>query len=113
MPSLGAPELIVVLFIVLILFGAGRLADMGKSLGQGIREFRHAMQEEQPTATPAADTGVPRYCAACGAPAEPGARFCSACGHELNAPVATPAAAGQAATPSAETGAPRAPSAGA
>lgn len=49
MPAgLGVPELIIILFIVLILFGAGRIAEIGASLGKGIREFRRATSEEDP-----------------------------------------------------------------
>lgn len=47
MPSLGAPELIIILVIVLLLFGANRLADIGGSLGRGIKEFRRSVQDEQ------------------------------------------------------------------
>ncbi len=45
MPQLGAPELIIILVIVLVLFGAGKLADIGGALGKGIREFRNASKE--------------------------------------------------------------------
>ena len=40
MPSLGGPELIVILVVVLIVFGAGRLPDVFGQLGKGIRSFR-------------------------------------------------------------------------
>lgn len=40
--NLGAPELIIVLVVVLIVFGPGRLPSIGQSLGKGIREFRKA-----------------------------------------------------------------------
>jgi sec-independent protein translocase protein TatA len=42
MPNLGPMELIVILAIVLIIFGVGRLPEMGKALGKGMREFRKA-----------------------------------------------------------------------
>ena len=38
--SIGAPELLIILAIVLLVFGVGRLSRLGKDLGQGIREFR-------------------------------------------------------------------------
>jgi len=38
--SFGAPELIVILVIILIIFGVGRLPQVGGALGKGIREFR-------------------------------------------------------------------------
>ena len=47
MPTLGVPELIIILVIVLILFGAGKLADIGGALGKGIREFRNASNEAE------------------------------------------------------------------
>lgn len=43
--SLGAPELIVIALIALLLFGAGRIADIGKGLGQGIKNFKQGLKE--------------------------------------------------------------------
>ncbi len=43
--NLGAPELMVVLFIVLLIFGPGKLPDMGSALGKSIREFRRGVAE--------------------------------------------------------------------
>jgi sec-independent protein translocase protein TatA len=40
--GIGMPEMIVVLVIVLIIFGAGKLPEIGKGLGKGIRNFRKA-----------------------------------------------------------------------
>ena len=40
MPSLGPMELIIILVIVMLIFGVGKLADIGGALGKGIREFR-------------------------------------------------------------------------
>lgn len=40
--GLGLPELIIILVIVLIVFGAKRLPDIGAGIGQGIRNFRDA-----------------------------------------------------------------------
>ena len=45
MPHLGLPELLIVLVIILVLFGAGKLADIGGALGKGIREFRKASDD--------------------------------------------------------------------
>ncbi|NUQ38644.1 MAG: twin-arginine translocase TatA/TatE family subunit [Caldilineales bacterium] len=42
MPTLGAPELLLILLIVLLIFGAGKLPEVFRSLGSGIREFRDA-----------------------------------------------------------------------
>ncbi|MDX1620040.1 MAG: twin-arginine translocase TatA/TatE family subunit [Nitriliruptorales bacterium] len=43
--SLGAPELIIVLVIVLLLFGAKKLPDLASSMGKSIKEFRKASEE--------------------------------------------------------------------
>lgn len=45
MPIPGPAELILLLVIVLILFGPGKLPDIGNALGKGIREFRKASNE--------------------------------------------------------------------
>lgn len=39
---IGAPELILVLVIILLVFGVGRLPQVGGAIGKGIREFRKA-----------------------------------------------------------------------
>lgn len=44
---LGAPELIIILLIVVLLFGVGRLGRLGGELGKGIREFRKGMQDDE------------------------------------------------------------------
>jgi sec-independent protein translocase protein TatA len=45
MPHLGVPELLVILVIALLIFGPGRLADIGKGLGEGIRNFKSGVKE--------------------------------------------------------------------
>lgn len=40
LPNLGIPELILILVVALIIFGPGKLPEVGKSLGKTIREFR-------------------------------------------------------------------------
>ncbi|MFT4551457.1 MAG: sec-independent protein translocase protein TatA [Chlamydiales bacterium] len=42
---LGAWEIIVILFVVLLLFGGKKLPELARSLGEGIREFKKASQE--------------------------------------------------------------------
>lgn len=44
MPSLGTPELLIILVIVLLLFGIGRLGKIGGELGSGIRAFREGIK---------------------------------------------------------------------
>ena len=43
--GLGTSELIIILILVLIIFGAGKLPQVGKSLGQGLRNFKDGMKE--------------------------------------------------------------------
>ena len=47
MPSIGPLELIIILAIVVVLFGATRIGDIGKGMGRGIREFRKELREGQ------------------------------------------------------------------
>jgi sec-independent protein translocase protein TatA len=44
--SIGMPELLIVLVIIIIIFGVGKLPEIGGALGKGIREFRSASQGE-------------------------------------------------------------------
>ena len=44
--SFGMPEMLVVAFIVLVLFGAGKLPTVFKQLGSGIKEFKDATKED-------------------------------------------------------------------
>jgi sec-independent protein translocase protein TatA len=60
--NLGPTELIVILVIVLIIFGAGRLPQVFSSLGKGVREFREASEGHETTTTTtteATTSGVP------------------------------------------------------
>jgi len=43
--GLGWQETLVILLIILLLFGARRLPELARSLGQGVREFRKSMKE--------------------------------------------------------------------
>ena len=46
MPSMGPPELIVILVLVVIVFGVGKLPEVGGALGKSIKEFRRASEGE-------------------------------------------------------------------
>lgn len=43
--GLGTTELLVILVLVLIIFGAGKLPQVGKSLGEGLRNFKDGMKD--------------------------------------------------------------------
>ncbi|MEW5975132.1 MAG: twin-arginine translocase TatA/TatE family subunit [Acidobacteriota bacterium] len=45
MPRIGFPELIIILVIVFFLFGAKRLPEIGKGIGEGIRNFKNSMKK--------------------------------------------------------------------
>jgi sec-independent protein translocase protein TatA len=46
MPNLGAPELIIIALVILLLFGATRLPKLGKSMGQSIKGFKQGLNED-------------------------------------------------------------------
>jgi sec-independent protein translocase protein TatA len=46
--ELGLPEILLILGIALLLFGPKKIGELGKSLGEGIRNFRSAMHETPP-----------------------------------------------------------------
>ncbi len=57
--SLGFGEILLILFIVLLIFGAKRLPELARGLGQGMREFKKATSEIQDEITSAADLDAP------------------------------------------------------
>jgi sec-independent protein translocase protein TatA len=54
--QVGVPELLIVLFIVLLLFGTKRLPALGRQLGGGLREFKDAITGEERGEAPTAAT---------------------------------------------------------
>ncbi|OLC21927.1 MAG: hypothetical protein AUH33_00815 [Chloroflexi bacterium 13_1_40CM_68_21] len=90
MPNIGGPELLLILAVVLIVFGAGKLPDVLGQLGKGVRSFRDEAQNEKPaqatagTASAAsAAPGTTTYCRNCGRPNATDSKFCSNCGQAL------------------------------
>ena len=49
MGSIGLPELIVILAIVFIIFGANRLPGLGKGIGSAIKNFKNEMKDDDKT----------------------------------------------------------------
>lgn len=102
---LGLPELAIIALIVVLVFGVGRLPEVGGAVGKSIREFRKATKDDEPavdgamqstaqpmTATPseAAPSGAAAetvFCSECGGRNVRGAKFCAHCGHSIEASV--------------------------
>lgn len=45
--GIGMPELIIILIIILIIFGAGKLPEIGSGIGKGIKNFKKATRDPQ------------------------------------------------------------------
>jgi sec-independent protein translocase protein TatA len=94
---LGPWELVIVLAIVVIIFGAGRLSEIGGAFGKSIKEFRNATRDEPPAgappATPVATTTTTTVevaqtkCSSCGTMNPADRTFCEQCGARLTVPV--------------------------
>ena len=57
--DVGVPELIIILVIVILLFGVGRIGKIAGELGSGIRAFREGLQGDEPEKKPAAAGTTP------------------------------------------------------
>lgn len=71
--GIGAPELLIVLAILLLVFGAAKLPKLARSMGQAGKEFKDGMKEgyqEQPVEGP---------CPFCGVDVAPESKFCPGC----------------------------------
>jgi sec-independent protein translocase protein TatA len=108
----GPWELLIIAFIVVLVFGVGRLPEVGGALGKGIREFRKSTRDEEagdsnassadavasapppsavsappPTesaSAPASASSETRFCSECGARNTRTAKFCAECGHSMS-----------------------------
>jgi sec-independent protein translocase protein TatA len=90
MPNIGGPELLLILAVVLIVFGAGKLPDVLGQLGKGVRSFRDEAQNEKTASVTAGSTtaaatapGATVYCRNCGRPNATDSKFCTNCGQAL------------------------------
>jgi sec-independent protein translocase protein TatA len=112
LPHFGPMELVIILVIALMIFGAGKLPEVGSALGRGIKEFKKSTADEpeqlstttaQPapapppaaapatTVPPAASATAPAstattsgpFCPKCGTRATGDSRFCASCGASL------------------------------
>ena len=95
MGNLGVPELLIILLIVLVFFGAKKIPEIASGVGKGIREFRKAARdaqeelEESPKTI--ADKTAPAVrdaarCVYCNSPVSGREKFCPTCGQSLEAP---------------------------
>ena len=81
--GLGMPELVIILVIALLVFGAGRLPEIGSSLGKAIKGFKEASDKrEAEPPEPKGEVKAPagKACPSCGRMAPADAAFCSGCG---------------------------------
>jgi sec-independent protein translocase protein TatA len=62
-PTLGPMELIIILVIIIVLFGANRLPQIGKGIGEGIKNFKRGMkaaeEEDEPQRLAEKTSGTP------------------------------------------------------
>jgi sec-independent protein translocase protein TatA len=47
MGSLGLPEMLIILFIIILIFGANRLPEIGRGIGRGIRNFKESVKDNR------------------------------------------------------------------
>lgn len=62
MPNIGGPELVIILIIFILLFGARKLPDLGSSVGKSIKNFKRGLDEggrDDADAAPKDETEVP------------------------------------------------------
>jgi sec-independent protein translocase protein TatA len=59
MGNIGVTEILLIAVVALLLFGAGRIADIGKGLGQGIKNFKQGLKEAEELDAKKTDDVVP------------------------------------------------------
>jgi len=83
--TLGPGELLVIFAILLLIFGASKLPQLGSALGKTIRGFKEEMRQEAegPSKAPPSENAF-GFCPKCGAPRpDAEAAFCPKCGQKL------------------------------
>lgn len=90
--GLGPFELVLILLVVVLIFGVGKMADIGGAFGKSIREFRKAAREpDESESLSSAETDVPSAgpvaCTKCDAKVASGLKFCGECGAPVEAAV--------------------------
>lgn len=96
MPPIGPWELIIILVIVVVIFGAGRLSQVGGAVGKSVREFRTAVRDDQPVAAghPAPVAVAEQVnCPSCEALNTAGQKFCGKCGAAMTGALPAPSPA--------------------
>lgn len=48
MPTLGFQELLIIFLIIIVIFGASKIPQLGRGLGEGIRNFKKGLKEDEP-----------------------------------------------------------------
>ncbi len=85
--GLGMPELIIILIIAVLIFGASRLPELGSSLGKAIKGFKEAsekLEADDSSSGGKANGPAAAACPQCGHEITPGAAFCAGCGKKLS-----------------------------
>jgi sec-independent protein translocase protein TatA len=83
-------HVIVILVIVLVVFGPGKLPMLGKAVGDTMRDFKKAVSDEPKPEASAPSPLAPdmRECTTCHKPVPVNDRFCGACGAQQQVPAA-------------------------
>jgi sec-independent protein translocase protein TatA len=85
--GLGMPELIIILIIAVLVFGASRLPELGSSLGKAIKGFKEASEKRGPDDAESkgrVEEGPAKTCPQCGRELSADAAFCAGCGTKLS-----------------------------